>query len=441
MANKGTQALLKSDIYALREIVMNPEISVSTTDVKEVQRLNLPLTRILPSLADVPYQRADLRARRLGYGRKSMKYKLHVIVCLFGTIGQIFASFISAVQTKVGIRPYYRREVMYAFNNCDIVISSSDEHFKEGSSNLQFNAYWMITWWSILLVRAWEILVAKKIFKKPVVIFPNSVGPFRTWIGRLLARIVFNNTDVLLVRESTSLNIIKSLQVKVRTILTTDIVILFKGSIQNSPEKLPKPVIGVSAGVYSYSLQKNELENYMVAHAKALDYMIDNYGVNVVFLPHYVTGLKNDDYDLSKVILQQMKNKSRASMICVETADEYKSLEDQLDMIVSSKMHPAVIAASSGVPAVCLVYDHKQTGFFQQLGFLNHCLDINNFSYNDLISKMEYVWIHRQEIRGSLSEKIPELQRNVRQAIMKAIVVCNGKKFSTHVRNCNETDN
>ena len=60
MNNKGTQALLSSDVFVLKEIVKDDVyISVSTTDVEGVKRLGLPIDAVLPTIHDLPYEKAD----------------------------------------------------------------------------------------------------------------------------------------------------------------------------------------------------------------------------------------------------------------------------------------------------------------------------------------------------------------------------------------------
>jgi len=422
MTNKGTQALLKSEVSILREVINDSEISVSTMDVEGVSSLGLPLERVIPGLIDVPYKKADLLAKRLSYGRNTLRFKVDLLVRLFAVPFQAFIAFASSIFTRTGFRALYRAEVIEAFKNSDLVISTSDENFKEGNLKLPFNLAWTVTWWSLLFVRTCEVVIAKKIFKKKVVLLPNSVGPFRTFVGRSLAKIAFRNMDLMIVRDRVSAANLESLGLKKPTMLTVDVATNFKPDAKTNPAKLENPVIGVAAGVYFNALTENGLKNFVTSHAKALDFMISRYGVKIVFLPHDVTGFKNDDYDICTSILREMQYRQDARIMCVKSVDEYKLLLNQLDMLVSSKMHPAVLASSSNVPALYVVYDHKQTGFFEQLDLLEYCLDISAVSSENLIRKMDNLWNDRQKVESLLSQRIPELQENVKKIVRKAVL-------------------
>jgi len=421
MSNKGTQGLLKSDISVIRDIIKRDVgISVSTVDIEGVKRLNLSLDAVLPPMVDIPYEKADSYARKLGFTRASWRYKAFAIASLVYMFIQTILSVFSAVLVKIGLKAFYRAEVLKHVKACNIVISYSDENFKETASLLPLNVYWIVTWWSMLIVRTWEILIAK-FFEKPVVMFPNSVGPFRTWIGRFLSRLALNRCDCILVREPVSYEIINSLRIKCPKILTSDTTLIFESTYDTVFDTPSRPVMGITAGIYSHSLSEKEVYKYVTAHAKVLDRAIERYGFEVVFLPHYVTGFRYDDSEISELILNQMKNKNRAKITKADTFEEYKSFLDQMDIVVSSKMHSAVLATSGYVPTLCIAYDHKQIGYFEQLG-LNTCvLNVHHVSYEMLLSGINNVWNRRDEIRALLKERVPVLRKDVRKATKRAI--------------------
>jgi polysaccharide pyruvyl transferase WcaK-like protein len=90
-------------------------------------------------------------------------------------------------------------------------------------------------------------------------------------------------------------------------------------------------------------------------------------------------------------------------------------------MIVSSKMHPAVLGVSGFVPVLCIAYDHKQTSFFERLGMKDCLVDIRQVSQRNLASKMDYVWNQRGRLQEDLRKKIPVWQKHVRETMGNAI--------------------
>ena len=421
MSNKGTQGLLKSDVSVIRDVVGGDVIfSVSTTDIEGVKRLNLSLEAVLPPMVDIPYERADSYAKKFGCLRDSFRYKVFALASLIFMFIQAFLSVVSLALDKIGLKAFYRPEVLKYVEDCDVIVSYSDENFKEAASLLPLNVYWIVTWWTMLASRMWEVLIAKSM-GKPVVMFPNSVGPFRTWIGRFLSRLALNNFSFILVREPISYGLVNSLGIRTPKILTSDTALLFKSTHDTISNDLSNPVVGVSPGIYSHSFSERGVHKYVAAYAEALDRAIEKYGFSVVFMPHYVIGFRYDDLEVCELIVRRMKNKENATIVNASTVEEFKSFLNRMDMVISSKMHPAVLATSGYVPTLCIAYDHKQTGFFERLGLIECVIPIHEVSYERVLSKIGYVWSRREKIRALLKERVPVLQKDVRKAIKHAI--------------------
>jgi polysaccharide pyruvyl transferase WcaK-like protein len=418
--NKGTQALLASDFFIINKIIEGSSVSVSTTDIEGVNRLNLPFDVVLPPAVDIPYMKADELVNRFNLDRGGFSYRLLVSALLVFMALQTFFMLFSIIFEKIGLKPVYRGGLIRRIKESDLVISHSDENFKETASLLPLNPIWTVTWWSMLFSRTLDIMVARA-FGKPIVMFPNSVGPFRTWIGVFLSRFSLNECDYLLIRDPVSYRIVGELKIRTPKILTYDTALLYSSYENESESKFSKPTVGVSPGVYSQSLSKIEVENYLLSHAKALDAIIEKHKVFVVFLPHYISGFSDDDLDISMSIVDLMKNKNRTKIITTNSVREFKLLLDQMDMVISSKMHPAVLAATGYVPIMCVAYDHKQTAFFQRLNMIDCTINIRNVTFESLLSTMEKTWNQRAKLQESLRLQIPRWQKDVNSAIKNVI--------------------
>jgi polysaccharide pyruvyl transferase WcaK-like protein len=424
MANKGTQALILSDFSVIKRITGGAaSISVSTTDIQGVRKLGAAFSSILPTIIDIPYEQADVYAKRAGFSRRSVKYKIFAFGCLFNMFVQIIASSFSAVSSKAGLRPLFRFEIMDRIKECDVVVSCSDENFKESASMLPLNVYWILTWWSLLVSKTWEVLIARS-FGKKVVMFPNSVGPFRTFVGRYLTKIALNKCDSVLVREPISKDEVENLKIKSNVILTSDTSLLFTSPKRKIAKKDAGRVIVVCPGVYGNVLSEREISRYVTVHAEALDKTIEKHDFSVLFLPHYVRGFRYDDLDISRLIFDKMKHANKAEIVEARSVEEFKSIIDGVDMVISSKLHPTVLASSGFVPSLTVAYDHKQTGFMANLGLSDCVLTIGEITSDRLLSKIEHVWNNRKEISDILKMRIPPLQKSVEESIRSALSRC-----------------
>lgn len=127
MNNKGTQALFKSDIQIMRDLVNDVSITVSTTDIEGVRKLDLHIKHVLPPMVDIPYERADVFAKKLMVERGSWRYKGFTVAMLVYMFLQIPLTILSVVLAKIGVKAPYRNDVVTCFKNSDLIISHSDE--------------------------------------------------------------------------------------------------------------------------------------------------------------------------------------------------------------------------------------------------------------------------------------------------------------------------
>ncbi len=417
MANKGTQALLASDVRQLRDTIKGKIVfGVSTTDIDGTQRLNLNLETVLPPLIDILYERTDSLARKYGFSRESLTYKVFSALGPLIMFSQMLLCVVSCFLVKIRLQPLYRAKIFQNMKNCKVVICCSDENFKESVSCLPLKPAWLAAWWSMLISRTMMIVTAK-FFRKPVIVFPNSVGPFRTVMGRSLSKFALGLCDYVMVRDSSSYKMLESMKVRSPKTLTSDITLLFENDMLVANYDGSSGVLGVSPGLYSHTLSEKEIYFYIDSHAKALDRMIEKHNCRVDFLPHYLTGFKNDDYEISKLILNRMKYSEKARIIKVLNARDFKALLGRMTMVISSKLHPAILASSVHVPTLAIAYDQKQIEFFNGLGLSECVISLGDFSENKLSSKIELIWNKRDEISDLIKARIPVLQERLRGSI------------------------
>jgi polysaccharide pyruvyl transferase WcaK-like protein len=419
VTNKGTLALLEAQLSELDRMCQSDplEMSVSTCDV-DALKASLPKVRSLSLLVDIPHEKADIDARTFKIDRSSFRYLLRLLIYSVLIPPEIALSVFSSFLFSLGLS-FYRANVITAIASSDLIISTADESFKEGSSNLPFNTYWKLISWAFLISRTTEILIAKHVFKKPIIVFPNSVGPLRTFLGRFLTKIALNNVDLLFLREAFSLEWTHRLKLKIPIIVTSDIVFLSHVNTLDftQSDETQEPIIVVCPGIYAATISRKKQLDYVSAHSQALDTFIENHHAKVVFLPHETTGKSGDDYTFCRLIFNRMKNADRAMIMKTKALKEFTVEISGADLMLSSRMHPAVIAFSYRIPTIVVCYDFKQLGLVEQLDMSKYAIDINQISYERLLSMMEMAWNNKSKIQEQLSQKVPILQNDIRNKI------------------------
>jgi polysaccharide pyruvyl transferase WcaK-like protein len=412
--NKGDFAILKSEVSVLQKIYANAEISIFTLYPEELRRLEPTLT-VYPPLI-------DLKVRR---HRAPLLFSPIILIL------QLYLAITSIALAKAGLKSFYRPKVAKALIDADLIMSQgaqpfmADSVYHEGTSLFLMGALYFNLFWG-----TFEILIAKKLLKTPFATFPQSVGPFRTFPAKLMAKLILRNLDAVLLRESSSLAHIKDLKVSTPTYLLADVAFLFesKPGPNNSGCKfgLRRPIVGVSPCMeYIYG---DEYKNYLLVHAKVLDFLVVQFGFSVVFLPHHIgrsarQALEQMDDDLisSEQIMLNMVHQEKARIISVENVEEYKCCLGLLDLLISTRMHPTILASLSFVPFVSIIHEHKQVGLLENLSLHNVGLSIHDLSYQALLTKVEFVWRNKEGIAAKLESRVPELQERTRNGIYNVL--------------------
>jgi polysaccharide pyruvyl transferase WcaK-like protein len=70
----------------------------------------------------------------------------------------------------------------------------------------------------------------------------------------------------------------------------------------------------------------------------------------------------------------------RTATAMIDDPALYKAVTGRLKLMISSRMHPLIFAASMGVPVVGLAYNDKFEGVFQLLERPNQLLDLQSWS-------------------------------------------------------------
>jgi polysaccharide pyruvyl transferase WcaK-like protein len=115
--------------------------------------------------------------------------------------------------------------------------------------------------------------------------------------------------------------------------------------------------------------------------AKVLDKLVASHQAFVVCMPTYNVAHESD-HQTCRRVLEKMHT-DRATMLQIEDPRLYKAVASHLSVMLASRMHAAILAASAGTPVVGLSYNQKFGGFFDLLGIPDRVLKLEAFVSED----------------------------------------------------------
>ncbi len=265
------------------------------------------------------------------------------------------------------------------------------------------------------------------ILRKPVVLCAVTVGPFNFLWSRKLVKLVLDRVSFITPRESITHNYLNELKVKSQMFLVSDLAFLMnpasekrvdfilnqKGLLNGKPLACLVPSDIIYKKISGSQDEKTKHEIYIKAMANVIDYLT-NKGFEVILVPQVVHG-KHDDVK----IIQKIYNKSKQKPTLIDkdiTPQEIKGVLGRCSILVSSKMHSAILATSMGTPTVIIAYGSKVHGIIgSMLKQEDYIIDLRGLDFSVLESylheKIEKCLLEQEKIRNVLLECIPEIKK------------------------------
>lgn len=265
--------------------------------------------------------------------------------------------------------------------------------------------------------------------RKPVVVFAQSIGPFKTRLTKAIARFVLNRVSLITVREEITKSYLEEIGVRTPPVyLTADAAFLLNPS---PPERIDEilaqeglagssdPLVGVSISelIHQWAFRFSETNKerycqYLNVMAGLIDHVVEKMGA-IAFLYCQTTGAlaRHDDRKAARLIYERVRHKNRVKLLSGDyTASELKGVVGRCQMFIGSKLHSTIASTSMLVPTVSIAYSHKVHGIIGKLLWQEKVIvDIRKLSYDEffqrLLEKTDYVWSNRSRIRKELEER------------------------------------
>jgi colanic acid/amylovoran biosynthesis protein len=270
-------------------------------------------------------------------------------------------------------------------------------------------------------------LLPKIILRKPIILIPASIGPYKNLVNKLATQYVLNNFNMITIRGKESLAYIKKIGINKPEIkLLADLGFLLPPS---SPEQTNRilqlegittteyPLIGFSPSIemggWAFpAIQSKEEKNgkYLDVLANTADYLIEKYKALICFIPNVAADpftKESADTIAAKKIIRRMKYANHA-IIASDTysASEIKGIIGRCDIFFSCRMHAAIAATSMAVPTVVMAYgikfDDVISGTMKQSNCLVRIEATPEKVSSELKVKLDYVWKNRALIKEEL---------------------------------------
>lgn len=209
---------------------------------------------------------------------------------------------------------------------------------------------------------------------KPLVLSPQTIGPFDYWYTRLISAMVMRRCHKVFARDGLSADYLRRIGVEGNTDEVIDVA--FRLPFTRPMSRADGRVrIGVNvsgllfSGGYEGGNQFGLTLDYPDLIRRLLMHWTASTENEVWLIPHVIPdSIPNDD---DRVAIDKLLKE----FPCVQRAPEFsspseaKSFISGMDFVTGARMHACIAAFSSGVPVVPLAYSRKFNGLFAALGY------------------------------------------------------------------------
>jgi colanic acid/amylovoran biosynthesis protein len=202
----------------------------------------------------------------------------------------------------------------------------------------------------------------------PLVLAPQTLGPWQGATGRLVARRVMRRADQVWARDTASLE--RAGAVGCRVSAATDLVFAIPQGV--ATKKASKVMVNASGLLWQ---PNNHVDHVLYRELiSQLIRQLRKSGAQVELLPHVIApGSTDDDAGLAAFLAEEFS-------LTVSQSDDLEAMRESIasaDLVVGSRMHACLNALSQGVPCIPMAYSDKFESLFADLEY-PHSVDLRS---------------------------------------------------------------
>jgi colanic acid/amylovoran biosynthesis protein len=401
--NTGDLALLESGLAALRAAFGRPRLLVSA---------NWPEEDYFKSSLD--FETVPSARWLVGVDRKRPFFQ-QLLSMFLGLILAQLAAWSGRILFG-RLAPAGWRRLIMAYQQADLVAAvSGNQFFSTGRYGWPFP----VTWMACALAH---------IFKKPLYVLPQSIGPLKRGWERIALRGVYGRARLVLLRDAASLHLALELGLPVDRV-----------------RYAPDPAFGLAAAPFKEALQVlsrygyrpgdpaigatliasmgrflpyDQVERYYTAMAHLFERIQCQLGARVYVFTQ-VSGPTEVEDDRRAAQTVRARLPGGVDITLVEELlppAVLKACFGCMDFFIASRLHSGIFALGMGVPSLFIGYLSKTSGMLQKLGLSDWVIDLAEVNEDTLWEQLQRGWFERQPRAARLAGLLPGLIADSHQA-------------------------
>lgn len=313
--------------------------------------------------------------------------------------------------TSLSLRPLRRPwQVFAAFRAADLVIDiGGGDSFTDIYGNRRF---------ARMMFQKMMVPLAGK----PMVLAPQTIGPFRSTLRQNLALASIRRASLVATRDKLSSAALANMGFDGPVIEASDVALRlpYDPPTPRASGKPPRVGLNVSGLLMAGGYTRNNMFGLKVDYPSLVRRIISTFremseSPELHLVPHVITwggGGVEDDLAASRTLATEFPG--TVSSPAFTSPSEAKSYIASLDFFIGARMHACIAALSTGVPVIPMAYSRKFAGMFGSLGY-DHTVDCTTEDAETIIARILSAYDDRATLAKETNEALKKgLQRLAR---------------------------
>ena len=283
----------------------------------------------------------------------------------------------------------------------------------------------------VFMIFQLSILAIAHLLHLPIMGFGLGVAELKGRFWQKLVAFWINRLAQITVRDERSRADLAAWGGKKHIRVTADPALVLEPQSEELQNKKNKKRVVISPRTwfhYSYSffpdknsrlsaLTSHKLNHLLTTLAKVADWCVSTHDADIYFVPMY-PGKDQGDEQVSMAIIQKMESADRAKILSQNILpQELVDFFQSVDVVLSMRLHAAILAACGGAPSVMVYTQIKGLSFLERLGIAKHAYPVDKYNFEDICKSMEEILASPDTYRSQVLAQMCELRNLAYQNI------------------------
>jgi polysaccharide pyruvyl transferase WcaK-like protein len=291
--------------------------------------------------------------------------------------------------------------------------------------------------------------------RRPLILLPQTIGPYASARRRRIAQRILRSAEAIWSRGQPSFMTLRGLlgddfdPSRHRCGVDVAFALEAREPARPVPRELASSLSGaagatlvgfnVSGLIFNQATAARRRyglrADYRRAVTRFLERILRETDANILLVPHVLVapGHMEHDPDACAAVAAAIRRLHDDRVAIV--GDGYDPFEtkwiiSRTDWFCGTRMHAAIAALSSGVPAAALAYSEKTLGVFETCAQARHVADLRHLDTDDVVNRLWRSWASRLETKASLHRELPAVHAQAEAQMDEIVSRCAAPRAS-----------